>query len=551
MADSTALALGPHPLGLRPLGNALMQRGHDTRRTGLGALARMDDSLLILLLTEYVDDAALCRFAATSRMAYALASMPSVWRERYFIRWGACVLQWCGSWRGTYVARSGRGRTDAERWRRLSEQAARFHVSLRGVYSDAVYRAFLTAAFQPLAFLQYHGQLERRRAARFRKSAAERADRGLMVPDVLERISARTTSHDAFMARFARENRPCIIAHATDDWPCRRWTLDYVAQHWAQTEFQAEAVRMHGATYIQYARSPGGGAGAGCLPGTVPDTSPYYLFDAEFAACNNEAADGWRVPDLLARILPYGGASGHPNTGCASTDEHTQADLFSLFQGSRPDYRWLIAGPARSGSCGSKYWMLLPPCVTPPGVFVNEDESEVTAPASLSEWMLDHYAETKRWHGRRELGGDGLLVDGVCHEGEVMYVPSGWWHLVVNLDESVALTQNFVSVAELPAVLAFMKHKPEQVSGFKTELAPTEPSRYDAFKSLLNAYSPDLAARAIAEADARAAAPMPRATVDWRERLRDGGEQEGAHSGASGGGFALAIEADELGELPW
>lgn len=37
----------------------------------------------------------------------------------------------------------------------------------------------------------------------------------------------------------------------------------------------------------------------------------------------------------------------------------------------------------------------------------------------------------------------------------------------MNLAPSIAVTQNFVSKRELPAVLRFMKHRPEQVSGFK------------------------------------------------------------------------------------
>jgi len=59
-----------------------------------------------------------------------------------------------------------------------------------------------------------------------------------------------------------------------------------------------------------------------------------------------------------------------------------------------------------------------------------------------------------------------------------MYIPSGtpnlsimliegWWHLVVNLSESIAVTQNFVPPAHLKSVLRFLKFKDEQVSGFK------------------------------------------------------------------------------------
>jgi hypothetical protein len=57
-------------------------------------------------------------------------------------------------------------------------------------------------------------------------------------------------------------------------------------------------------------------------------------------------------------------------------------------------------------------------------------------------------------------------LETITGPGELLYVPRGWWHMVLNLDHAVAVTQNYVSSVGLPAVLAFLKQGSQQlVSG--------------------------------------------------------------------------------------
>lgn len=141
--------------------------------------------------------------------------------------------------------------------------------------------------------------------------------------------------------------------------------------------------------------------------------------------------------------------------------EYFEEDLFKLLGDKRPDYRWLIIGPRKSGSTfhkdpnatsawnatiiGSKKWILLPPHVTPPGVFPSQDGSEVVTPASLIEWFIHFYDQLPRSAG---------VIECVTRPGDVIFVPSGWWHTAINLEPvNVAITQNYVSEATVDAVL--------------------------------------------------------------------------------------------------
>ena len=122
---------------------------------------------------------------------------------------------------------------------------------------------------------------------------------------------------------------------------------------------------------------------------------------------------------------------------------------------------------------GRKRWIFYPPGVDPPGVYPSPDGDDVCMPISIGEWFLTHWDE----HVRRRRDPDPARRPMECTAcpGDVLFVPHGWWHMVLNIGDrdddhdvrgaSVALTRNYVSASNLPDVLRFLDTQVGQISG--------------------------------------------------------------------------------------
>lgn len=122
-------------------------------------------------------------------------------------------------------------------------------------------------------------------------------------------------------SQFSRSwtNKPFILTEPVKEWPAyREWSFQYLLETFGQIEFRAEAVDWPLYTYIDYINDN-------------EDESPLYLFDRSFVekmglkVGEDFDSDYW-IPKCFGE------------------------DLFATLASQRPDSRWLILGPERSGS---------------------------------------------------------------------------------------------------------------------------------------------------------------------------------------------------------
>jgi len=120
---------------------------------------------------------------------------------------------------------------------------------------------------------------------------------------------------------------------------------------------------------------------------------------------------------------------------------------------AKPPYRWWSVGPKRSGTAvhidplgtgawnavthGRKRWVLFEPS-TPSRLAKGKDvlnkDTEDDEAIMYFDFLLPRIKK-KYPHLK--------VYEGLQAAGEIMFVPSEWWHGVLNLDDTVAITQNY------------------------------------------------------------------------------------------------------------
>jgi len=485
----------PHPYGVQPSGNAYFCSAEESsvRPRGLGRLlsALTDEALLEVL--GFLDAAQLAACSVASRVLYVFAHHSDLWRDLTLRRWEGLPLEYLSSWKQTFMSLGSRSGTPhagrpAQRMdgdRPVTALPQHQPISVRGVFSNLLHRAWACHTCDLAS-----------------------ACPGFYRHSDVDRRSHADCSVETFIAEYEKQNKPLVLTGAVDYWPAlQRWGGAYLA---AAGELAKAASGKDPTFRATSATAPV--AATFTLRGyfnylrQAREEAPLYLFERDFAKKVRALEGDYDVPVYFRTADDHratGQSDGQEQKGAGMSAAHGLAgtDLFRVFGSvARPDYRWLICGPKRSGSIfhidpnqtnawnvsiqGRKKWIFYPPDVHPPGVVSSTDGADVTVPISTGEWLLSFW--DMHLEARRHPDPAQRPLEVIVHPGEVVFVPHGYWHMVVNLDDCIALTHNYVSLSNLPDCLKFLRDTPDQISGVRDRTEAIDPEgMYELFQQKL------------------------------------------------------------------
>ncbi|CAE8734542.1 unnamed protein product [Polarella glacialis] len=241
-------------------------------------------------------------------------------------------------------------------------------------------------------------------------------------------------------------DKPCVLQGCCDSWPAmadgRRWSVESLAERCTEGDvfsldggpgLARNSMSEASVSMLEYLRY--------CSEDGESDDAPLYIFD----------------PCILTRAFREGTmlSSEYTVPHCFSQDK-MGAITGSQYRPLPP--AWLLVGAARSGTPihdhplnaawnslldGCKLWVIFPPDVDEGFLLLDEGEDYDLSAVEWFLWWAGGLASaddcsTEDSLAKRLLPSQTKII--VQHPGETVFLPPGWWHVVLNIRTSTAIS---------------------------------------------------------------------------------------------------------------
>lgn len=277
---------------------------------------------------------------------------------------------------------------------------------------------------------------------------------GLRIEGRIEKVNGKELSYSDFAEKYLAPNQPVILSGLTEDWrACKDWVkpdgtphLRFFSAHFGNSNVQVadcgtkeftdqRGVEMSVSDFIErwaLLRSSKGCCGEGQCKSLL------YLKDWHFVR---------EYPDYCAYKTPLFFCDDWLNT---YLDRYRMQSNDCTYQEqneiSCSDYRFVYMGPKgtwtplhadvfRSYSwsaniCGKKQWFLLPP-----------NQSHLLFDRNMKNSVYDILEEVDEieYPGFKK----ARWLECIQEQNEIIFVPSGWYHQVHNLEDTISINHNW------------------------------------------------------------------------------------------------------------
>ncbi|CAH9127882.1 unnamed protein product [Cuscuta epithymum] len=280
---------------------------------------------------------------------------------------------------------------------------------------------------------------------------------GLKIGGRVEKVNGKELSYAEFAEKYMNRNQPVILTGLMGDWrSCRDWVTDagkpnlpFLSTHFGTSKVQVaecgtgelndeRRIEMTVSEFIssaQFSKS------------TDCDKSLLYLKDWHFVK---------EFPEYIAYKTPLHFCDDWLNLYLDKYRMHTDPDIYN--QGNEiscSDYRFVYIGPKgtwtplhadvfRSYSwsanvCGRKQWYLLHP-----------DQHHLIHDRNMRVCVYNIFSDANE----AKFPGFKKAVWWECtqEQNEIIFVPSGWYHQVQNLEDTISINHNWFNAYNLPWV---------------------------------------------------------------------------------------------------